>query len=413
METIANAEGMGTMDVVAIMDLSKTAAKCGPWKVKLDELFKLARKTLIFDNLAIYGVGSEANPIDVIYARAIGRGKSAEADVAWGDSIVSRVLKAKDILIESPQDLTKPDRLQLPYILGLPLSVTEKTTAALIFIRFGGPVYTAADQEFAIFLAGLVAAILRQKYLTEYAEMLEDEKNTSKLQFDFINTISHELRSPLGFIKGYASTLLRDDAQWDQTTQMDFLQIIEREANNLTELIDNLLDSSRLQSGLMKFNFQVMRIDSLVRDEINRSLLANPNQAIELVCDSKIPPLIGDARRLAQVFDNLLSNSRKYAPNAPIRISIKPEGPYLHITFADSGPGIPKAYLPKMFTRFFRVPENSLHEHGSGLGLSICKQIIELHNGTISVDSDAKGTVFTIMLPFNVESKLNTGELEK
>jgi signal transduction histidine kinase len=401
METIA--EGKKSFEAFGTLELIKIAAKCGPWRAKLDELFKLARKNFIFDNLAIYGQTSESTPIDVIYARAIGRGKSAEADVTWGDAIVNRVLNAQSILIENPQDLTKPDRLQLPYILGMPLCITEKSTAALICIRFGGPIYTEDDQNFAIFLAGMVTSILRQKYLAEYAEMLEDEKNTSKLQFDFINTISHELRSPLGFIRGYATTLLRDDAQWDRTTQVDFLQIIEREANSLTELIDNLLDSSRLQSGVMKFNLQVMRIDSLIRDEINRSLLVNPNQSIELVCDNKVPPLIGDARRLAQVFDNLLSNARKYAPDSPIKITIQPEGAYLLITFADTGPGIPKSYQSKIFTRFFRVPENSLQEHGSGLGLSICKQIIELHNGTISIDPDAQGTVFTIALPYNTE----------
>lgn len=379
--------------------LSKIAAECGPWKPQLDKFFSQARKSFIFDNLAVYWAGSETNPAEVVYARSIGRGKSAEADVAWGSSIVSKVLSDKKVTLEIPAIKDQTDRLQLPYILGLPVFVSESLVCALIFIRYGGPEYTKQDQETAMFLADLVSSVLRQKYLAELTEMLETEKNTSKLQFDFINTISHELRSPLGFIKGYATTLLRDDTQWDRSTQVDFLQIIEREANNLTELIDNLLDSSRLQSGLMKFNFQVVRIDSLLRDEINRARLAKPEQKIDLICSNDVPTIVGDARRLAQVIDNLLSNAQKYAPQSSIKIEVTHNSNEIIITFADNGPGIPKVYLPRIFTRFFRVPENSLQQHGSGLGLSICKQIIDLHNGTISVDSDENGTTFTIKLP--------------
>ncbi len=390
--------------------LSKIAAECGPWKPRLDKFFNQARKSFIFDNLVIYWSGSETNPADVIYARSIGRGKSAEAEVAWGASIVSRVLTEKKVVIEIPKNYDQKDRLQHPFVLGMPVFVTEGLVCALVFIRYGGPEFSNQDQETASFLSDLVSSILRQKYLAELSEMLETEKKTSRLQFDFINTISHELRSPLGFIKGYATTLLRDDAQWDRSTQVDFLQIIEREANNLTELIDNLLDSSRLQSGLMKFNFQVVRIDSLLRDEINRAILTKPEQVIELVCDSEVPTIVGDARRLAQVFDNLLSNARKYAPDSKIEIEVTHDAQEMKINFSDNGPGIPKVYLSRIFTRFFRVPENSLQEHGSGLGLSICKQIIELHNGTISVDSNENGTEFTIILPLQKNILVEEGE---
>ncbi len=391
--------------------LSNIASKCDPWKTSLDDLFTHARNDLIFDNLVIYGSGSDENPVDVIYARAFGRGKSAEAEVAWGSTVVSWVITEKKLIVESPPESTEQDRLQLPFILGVPIFVTEELISALIFIRYGGPEYSNQDQDFATFLADQVASIFRLKLLSELTTLLETERSTARLQFDFINTISHELRSPLGFIKGYATTLLRDDTQWDRKTQVDFLQIIEREANSLTDLIDNLLDSSRLQSGLMKFNFQAVRIDSLIRDEINRAYMANPARSMEFTCEKDIPTIMGDSRRLAQVFDNLLSNAQKYAPNSIVRIDVMHDSEEMKISFSDNGPGIPKYYLPKIFTRFFRVPENSLQEHGSGLGLSICKQIIELHNGTIVVDSNENGTTFTIKLPLNMETK--SGEVKK
>jgi len=396
MKTIGNFQGKETMD---FFELSKITTSEEHFKTKLDTLFTLARKSFIYDNLVVYGPGSESNPADVIYARAAGRGKTAEADVTWGSTVGARVLSEKKRIMEIPKNFDRKDRLQQAYILGIPLCVTATITSALVVIRFGGPAYTESDIAFAGFLSDLVVSILRQEYLSAYAEMLETEKTTSKLQYDFVNTISHELRSPLGFIKGYTTTLLRDDTQWDRTTQIDFLQIIERETNNLTELIDNLLDSSRLQSGLMKFNFQAVRIDSLLRDEINRALIAEPGQTIDLICENDTPTIQADARRLAQVFDNLLSNARKYAPHTPVRIVVTQGKNTLQITFSDQGQGIPKSYLPKIFTRFFRVPESTLGAHGSGLGLSICKQIIELHHGKIEVDSSDIGTTFTISLP--------------
>ena len=392
--------------------LSSIASGTEPWKLSLEKLFSTARGHFIFDNLVIYGPGEDTSPTDILYARAVGRGKSAEADVAWGSSIVNRVALENKEIVEIPQDINQADRLQLPYILGLPIPIAPSIVAVLVFIRYGGPDYLEDHIEFAQFISTIVSSILRQKYLTDFAENLETEKNTSKIQFDFVNTISHELRNPLGFIKGYTTTLLRDDAEWDRNVQIDFLQIIERETNNLSELIDNLLDSSRLQSGQMKFNYQIVRINSLLKDEINRALMIDPGRNIELVCEADIPTIQADTRRLAQVFDNLLSNSRKYAPNALVKITVAHDPTYITIKFIDNGPGIPSAYIPKIFTRFFRIPERSLDVHGSGLGLSICKQIIEMHKGEISAESSETGTTFIIKLPVGADYQLGNGEVK-
>jgi signal transduction histidine kinase len=360
----------------------------------------------------IYGPGEETNPTDVLYARAVGRGKSAEADVTWGSSIVNRVVLEKKEVVEIPREKKQVDRLQLPYILGLPVPIAPSIVGVLVFIRYGGPDYLEDQVEFAQFLSTIVSSILRQKYLADFAENLETEKSTSKLQFDFVNTISHELRNPLGFIKGYTTTLLRDDAQWDRNVQIDFLQIIERETNNLSELIDNLLDSSRLQSGQMKFNYQIVRLDSLLKDEINRALMIDPGRTIDLFCEPDIPTIQADTHRLAQVFDNLLSNSRKYAPNATVKITVAHDPASVTIKFIDNGPGIPSIYIPKIFTRFFRIPERSMDVHGSGLGLSICKQIIEMHKGEISAESSEAGTTFIIKLPIGGNNQIANGEVK-
>ena len=381
------------------------------WRETLDELFSLVREEMIFDNLVINQTDFDTHSLEVLFAKSTGRGKAAEADASWGESIAARVIHERSVICEEPKNLEKKDRLASPYLLGLPLTPVSNLPGVLIFIRFGGPSFSARDRLIAQWTANLTSSILRRKLLEEYMQKINEIQSISKLQNDFISTISHELRSPLGFIKGYTTTLLRTDTNWDRATQKDFLEIIERETNNLTDLIEDLLDSSRLQSGQMKFDFHLVRMDSLIRDEVNRIHLTHPQQKILLDFDPEIPAIEGDPRKLAQVVDNLLSNEIKYAPDSMLKISLRKTAQYLQLDFCDNGPGIPEVYQSKIFTRFFRVPEHSMKAHGSGLGLFICKQIIDHHNGSISVSSSNEGTTFTIKLPFEMSE--NRTEIEE
>jgi len=375
-------------------------SNAAPWKETLEELFLISRDDFIFDNLVIYQTEFETDSLEVLFAKSTGRGKSAEADASWGESLANRVIHENRLICEEPDEKKQHDRLTQPYLLGIPINVEDKLPGVLIFIRFGGPSFCDEDFGFAQWTANLTTSIVRKKMLDEFMAKIENIQSITKLQADFISTISHELRSPLGFIKGYTTTLLRTDTNWDRETQKDFLEIIERETNNLTDLIEDLLDSSRLQSGQMKFDFHLVRLDSLIRDEVNRVHLTNPEQKIELDFEAEIPAIEGDPRKLAQVFDNLLSNTRKYAPEALLFIKLRKAHKHLTIEFIDNGPGIPEIYQPQIFTRFFRVPEQSMKAHGTGLGLFICKQIIENHEGSIAVSSSQKGTIFKITLPF-------------
>lgn len=370
------------------------------WKNALDQILTYIRQFFIFDNIAIYLDEIASDHIDVIYARATGRGRSKEADVSWGETVANRVALEKKIIIEEPADKTPIDRLNAPYILGIPLEVSNALTGALIFIRFGGPPFEPGSVEFAEFLAVHITSLVRQKSLDDLQKELEKQRTFTALQGDFISTISHEVRNPLGFIRGYTTTLLREDTNWDKKTQRDFLEIIDRETNNLSQLIDDLLDSSRLQSGNMRFNFQMLRLDSIIRDEVSRAVLNNPGQIIRVEIADQLPPITGDARRIAQVIDNLIDNSGKYAPGAVITIKAYPKDTTVIMEYSDSGPGIDEKYQTMVFSRFFRAPEHSHNIRGSGLGLSICKQIVESHNGEMSFTSaQGKGVTFHIVLP--------------
>jgi signal transduction histidine kinase len=219
-----------------------------------------------------------------------------------------------------------------------------------------------------------------------------------RLQDDFVSTISHELRTPLGFIKGYSTSLLREEANWDIATQREFLTIIDEEADRLTGLIENMLESARLQSKTLQFKFQPLRLDALIRDVTMRVTTHQPSLKVNLPTNS-IPTIHGDSVRLSQVFENLFSNAVKYAPDSPVDITFSRHGKQIKVAFRDYGPGIPEDFIPFVFERFYRVPgERSVT--GTGLGLYICKQIILAHHGKIWAESVLdEGTTFFIQLP--------------
>lgn len=397
MNELVNTRGE-TMDT--LLAISKAARLSDDWMKSLDEIIQLTRKIFLFDNVVLYNTDPETRRLEVLYARATGRGKSAEADVFWGETIANHVAQNKGLYRDELQDETLEDRLQHPFILGVPLNPCSPFLGCIIFIRFGGPRYSDKDCSIAELASQSIGQVVNTKLMGDLNLVVERQRSASRLQEEFIHTISHELRSPLGFIKGYVTTLLREDMQWDQQTKTDFLQIIDRETNNLQDLINDLLDSARLQTGQLRLNMQMVRVDSIIRDEINRNQQNHPDLKCDIHADPDIPAIEADPRRLSQVIENLISNSMKYAPGSPVHFEIHTTGETLVITVNDEGQGIGETYLPQIFTRFFRSPEQSMKARGTGLGLFICKQIIEQHNGSITVASPpGSGAVFTINLP--------------
>jgi signal transduction histidine kinase len=211
--------------------------------------------------------------------------------------------------------------------------------------------------------------------------------------------VSHELCTPLGFIKGYATTLLRDDTTWDEASRREFLTVIDEEADRLRDLIDSLLDSSRLQAGTLKVDLAPVRLDTLLREIASRAMSRQAGLSIQLnVQNSLLAPI--DSTRLAQVLDNLISNAFKYAPGSPVVISMRTESGHVVLEVQDHGPGIPPEHQAHLFERFYRVPGSQSAARGTGLGLYICRQLIQAHHGEIGVRSTlGEGTTFQIRLP--------------
>jgi signal transduction histidine kinase len=387
-----------------LQELMQIAARSDNSRKTIEKFIHALRKEFVFDNVAVYLQDKSTQILEIVYARAVGRSKTAEADAAWGEDFAGQVVKKGQLLLRDPKPSISPDdRLHQAYLLGLPIREGYLVRGAMVFVRFGGPVYE--DQHITVAsLAGEMLSILfeRAAWAQLQAEF-DDLKRQMQLQEDFVSTISHELRTPLGFIKGYSTSLLRQDTSWDEETQKEFLTIIDEEADRLSLLIENVLESARLQSKTLPLRFQPLRLDGVLRDVIMRIRARHRDLDVNAQLES-VPPIFGDGVRLVQVFENLFTNALKYAPGSPIDILLNQVGDKVVISFIDHGPGIPKESLSLIFERFYRV-RGEKTVTGTGLGLYICKQIIQAHRGKIWAESTpGQGTTFLIELPINSSS---------
>lgn len=393
------------VDVTFLYLINKILSGMENLHAAMNALVPVIRNYFIFDNVVVFLVDPMTLNLDVAYARATGRGKSAEADVAWGEIIGSQVIDSRQVILQEPQDSAQVERLRRPFTLGVPLISQAETLGAIIFIRFGSPQYTPDQIAFAEYLADQLALVAARENLMRENKRLEFQNHTFQVQEDFISTLSHELRTPLGFIKGYTTTLLRTDATWDEQAKEEFLTIIDHETDRMQDLISNLLDSAKLQSGQMIMDLQIVRLDVLIKDVILRSKLHHPALDIQVEIVEPIKPIQADPRRLAQTLENLINNAVKYAPEAPVKVKIVELADGVRIEVSDTGPGIPEKYQTKIFDRFFRIPDSQNAARGTGLGLFICKQIIQAHNGKIDLVSRVgEGSTFSIYLPERVEN---------
>ena len=392
---------MDSQTLSYLQELMHIASRSDDSRNNIEKFIIALRKEFVFDNVAVYLQDKTTQNLEIVYARAVGRSKTAEADAAWGEDFAGQVVKKGQLLLRDPKsDISPDDRLHQAYLLGLPIREGKLVTGAMVFVRFGGPVYEEQHIAVASLAGEMLSMLFERAAWAELQQELEDLKRQMQLQEDFVSTISHELRTPLGFIKGYSTSLLRPDTNWDEATQREFLTIIDEESDRLALLIENVLESARLQSKTLPLRFQPLRLDGVLRDVTLRIRARHKDLDVNTQLES-VPAISGDGVRLAQVFENLFTNALKYAPGSPIDILLNQVSDKVVISFVDHGPGIPKESLPLIFERFYRVRGEKTIT-GTGLGLYICKQIIQAHRGKIWAESTpGHGTTFLIELPIN------------
>ncbi|GAB4503470.1 MAG: ATP-binding protein [Anaerolineales bacterium] len=213
-------------------------------------------------------------------------------------------------------------------------------------------------------------------------------RTAEEIKSTFISIVSHELRTPVALIKGYASTLRRDDARWERSVVEESLSVIEEEADRLSRMIDDLLDASRLQAGGLSLNLADVSLPALAERLAERFRTQSQKHTIVTDFPAHFPVLLADENRLAQVLSNLISNAIKYSPEGgEIRISgqVRPEQAIVCVS--DQGPGIDARDLPHIFDRFYRSTQAVKNTKGAGLGLYLARAIVEAHGGRIWADT--------------------------
>lgn len=269
------------------------------------------------------------------------------------------------------------------------------------------------DAELLALFANQVAVALENAQLyrkaTERAERLAALKDQleelDRLKSEFIANVSHELRTPLGHIKGCATSLLRQDVRFDEATQREFLSIINEESDRLRRLIDELLDTSQIEAGALRLQYDTVRLSELIPQVAARAPRCtgwtDRHRLIVRVPDT-LPPVAADPQRIDHVLTNLIENAIKYSPNGgTVTITARTEGRWIVVEVSDEGIGIPPDQLPHIFDRFYCVPQpRGRRPHGTGLGLYICRGIIEAHGGTIeALSGGERGTTLRFTLP--------------
>ena len=294
-------------------------------------------------------------------------------------------------------------RQRLEQILALPLGDEDGRLVGVIYVlrHPSAAAFEPTDLELLDLFARQAATAIRQARLA--SATLAEKSRFEAMQSSFISIVSHELQTPVAIIKAYAGTLARPDAPWSRETVTRVAHTIEEECDRLHRLITDLLDLSRIQAGRVAMTMGPVDLADLAETVAERSRTRSPRHALRTDFPADFPIIRGDREKLRQALGNLVDNAIKYSPeDGPIVIGGRAERDHVILTVRDEGIGIPTEERERIFERFHRVDTRlSRTTSGVGLGLYICKVIVEAHGGEIWVESPGEGggSTFFIRLP--------------
>jgi signal transduction histidine kinase len=231
---------------------------------------------------------------------------------------------------------------------------------------------------------------------------ISKQREVENLREAFLSMLGHEIQTPLSIIKGYASTLAVSDSNWDPETLRNSLQEIETEADRLSNIMNKLILASQITAGMPILAKEEVRLSSLIEKVVRRLQTRTNIHVFEIDCEPNLPPVLADPALIEEVLVNLIDNAIKYSPKGgKITITGRNCSEGVKVSVADEGIGIPKEDKAHIFERFHRTNRSIVKNvKGIGLGLYICKSIIEAHGGKIEVASElGKGSQFTFTLP--------------
>jgi signal transduction histidine kinase len=244
------------------------------------------------------------------------------------------------------------------------------------------------------------------QYMADSLAVANDQlRKLDNAKSEFISIASHQLRTPLTAIKGYISLLMEGSYGKVDPSVFDVLNKVYTSNERLIQLVENLLNISRMESGRMQYHFEPTQIEEIIRDLYDTFVIVAKNKKLFIkidLPDRPLPKLMLDSQKMHEVLSNLIDNGLKYTQEGGVTLTAEEDKDVVRVTVADTGIGIPATEIPHLFTKFSRGKDVSrLHANGTGLGLYVVKNIIEAHHGKIWIESEGegKGSRFVIELP--------------
>jgi signal transduction histidine kinase len=341
-------------------------------------------------------------------------GNDEPYDVEAGQHLLGRAFEHQRLVFsvdpvrDDPQGAARYHAAGVGAVMAAPITAGERRLGVLVLFAERPPIFAQSDGELAQLLADQAAVVLESRALIDHAARVRAQEEATRLKEDFVSAAAHDLKTPLTTVVAQAQFLERKAIR-DPNAPADLqgLQRIVRESQRLAALVTDLLDAARLERGSLVGEREPVDLGALIND------VATRHQAGTHQVDVDVRgAVVGsyDRRRIEQLVENLVENAKKYSPNAtPVDVAVWQENGEARITVIDRGIGIPAADLPRVFERFSRASNvDDRKFHGMGLGLYICRGIVEEHGGRIWVESQVgKGSTFHVALPLREGRRLN------
>jgi signal transduction histidine kinase len=281
-----------------------------------------------------------------------------------------------------------------------PLQLGARSIGALALSRKEGASFRAEERDLATLLGRLVATAVQNLRTYEAERATVDElRRLSSLRADFVSLVSHELRSPMAAVIGSARTLQHRWRELKPEQRDAFLAVIGDETTRLSVLVGDVLDTSRIEAGTFGYSFSDVDLAEVLRDSVAAAEIGQDEVRLAAVLPATLPRVRGDAERLRQLVDNLISNAIKYSDSGgEVLVEAQAENGHVTVRVHDRGPGIQPEHYEHIFEKFGRVGGSA--KPGTGLGLFLSRSFAEAHGGSLDVESrPGEGSTFTLTLP--------------
>jgi signal transduction histidine kinase len=384
-----------TVDELAkVLGVTRAVVATGDSEAKLEVIYEWAAQ-----GVPTVGLGQRDLPVSRLAARL-------------GRSLFVPDVR-KDSRFSEPKTAGILAKLGVIAIAATPVRIGGQFAASLAFVHTDrAREWTAEDARLidsvAQELRGAIAAA--EAFEQQRAAVVELER-LNRAKSDFVSIVSHEFRTPLTGIQGFSEMMQSEELTIDE--MREYAGDINKDAHRLNRMITEMLDLDKMESGRMEIHRESVDLNAIVNEAANRMRPNAPEHPLSLRLDPMVGEVSGDRDKLTQVMANLLSNAVKYSPDGgEIVVSTRVEGSAVHIVVRDHGMGIPKGALETIFERYGRVESLATrHIQGTGLGLPIVRQIVQLHGGAVWVESTVgEGSVFHVTLPRGVTARAEVAE---